>query len=253
MAYIPREIIPEISFAYGCLSNNETPLVVGLVGSHAYGLANDDSDKDYLGVHYVDTEKLFGLGANELTSTTRTDSLPDFASHEILKFIRLTMGGNPTVSELLWLEKYEYISFEFEELIAIRTSFLCTKKVKASYGGYVLQQAKRLMNRLDAGKDGFDPDLRKRTRKHARHCVRLLMQCETLLRTGHLEVNVSDAKDEIFQIGEKAETDPLTFYNFVEEKVKQLDNINSVLPDHIDRERIENWLINFREEKYATQ
>jgi predicted nucleotidyltransferase len=246
MAYVPRDIIPGIEFAYGSLTNDETPLVVGLLGSNAYGLAHADSDMDYHGIHYVKTEKLYGLGVKDLIETTRVDHLPDFSSHEIFKYIRLALGGNPTILETLFLDEYLYISDEFKDLREMRMKFLSTKKVKAAYTGYVLHQAKRLHTRRESGTYGFDPDLKKRTRKHARHCFRLLMQAEALLATGQLVIDVSDAREEIFAAGELAETNEAEFLDFITKRVALVDDIKSVLPDHPDRDAIQDWLIEFR-------
>lgn len=243
MAFVKRDMIPGIEFAYGSLTNDETPLVVGILGSTAYGLATEHSDVDYLGVHYVATNKLYGLGVKDLLETSRVGFLPDYTSHEIFKFIRLALGGNPTILEVLFLDKYEYISPEFEQLHEIRHSFLSTKKVKAAYTGYVLHQAKRLVNRNGRG---FDSDLAKRTQKHVRHCARLLMQAEAALLTGEIVIDVSDARDEIFEIGELAENNEEKFLEFIKRRVEYIDNLKSVLNDKPDRNSIEKWLINFR-------
>jgi predicted nucleotidyltransferase len=246
MAFAPREMVPGIDFVYGALSPSETPLVVGLVGSVAYGLDVSDSDKDYLGVHYVDVTRLYGFGAVDLLKTSRVRGGPDFCSHEIHKFLTLALGCNPTVIELLFLDDYEYVSSDFLELIEMRSAFLSTKKVRNAYGGYVLGQAKRLKSRVDSGLEGFDPDLKKRTKKHARHCFRLLFQCEALLRTGEVVIDVSDIREEIFEAGEICVRDESAFFDLIVEKVRSLDSVESVLPLYADRDRIEDWLIEFR-------
>lgn len=245
MAFVKRDMVPGIEFVYGSLTASESPLVVGILGSTAYGLATEHSDVDYLGVHYVATDKLYGLGVKDLLETTRVGFLPDYSSHEIFKFVRLALGGNPTILEVLFLDKYEYISPEFEKFREIRHAFLSTKKVKAAYTGYVLHQAKRLVNRNGRG---FDPDLAKRTQKHARHCCRLLMQAEAALLIGEIVIDVSQARDEIFEIGEMAETNEEKFLEFVQDRVEKIDNLDSVLADKPDRELIEKCLIEFRME-----
>ena len=248
MAHVNREMVGDgaVDFVYGALTLDETPLVVGLVGSVAYGLDTAESDKDYLGVHCVSVDKLYGFGAVDLLKTSRIGSVPDFCSHEIYKFLTLALGCNPTVLEMLFLDEYEYVSGEFLELVEMRDCFLSVKKIRAAYGGYVLGQARRLCSRVDSGLEGFDPDLKKRTKKHARHCFRLLFQCEALLRTGELVIDMSDARDEIFSAGDLCVKDEHEFYNFIESKVKELDLIESDLPLEADRGTIEEWLIEFR-------
>ncbi len=194
----------------------------------------------------MDVTRLYGFGAVDLLKTSRVRGGPDFCSHEIHKFLTLALGCNPTVIELLFLDDYEYVSSDFLELIEMRSAFLSTKKVRNAYGGYVLGQAKRLKSRVDSGLEGFDPDLKKRTKKHARHCFRLLFQCEALLRTGEVVIDVSDIREEIFEAGEICVRDESAFFDLIAEKVQGLDLVESVLPLYADRDRIEDWLIEFR-------
>ncbi len=75
--------------------------MAGIVGSTAYGLAGPGSDVDRLGMFAVRTETLHGLHPP-------TESVvavnPDRTLHEVRKYARLALGGNPTVSELMWLD-----------------------------------------------------------------------------------------------------------------------------------------------------
>ncbi|MEM7095550.1 MAG: hypothetical protein AAF567_21285 [Actinomycetota bacterium] len=86
--------------------------------------------------------------------------------------------------------RIEVLDPRIEPLVAIRSRLLGQRTVRASYTGYAVAQARRLANRQAEGRKGFNSDLAKRTAKHARHCFRLMLQAEQLLRTGEVTVDV---------------------------------------------------------------
>src|SRR5690242_18226677 len=80
-----------------------TPLITGVVGSQAYGLAGPDSDTDLLSVSAAPTTEFHGLNPPWAKRATRVSHSPDITVHEVGKFISLCLSANPTVNELLWL------------------------------------------------------------------------------------------------------------------------------------------------------
>lgn len=169
---------------------HERALLGGVVGSTAYGLAGPSSDEDRLGIYAASFEELASLhpplGRRD-SSVVSTD--PDVTQHEALKFCQLALGCNPTVLELLWLERYEVSTRQGEDLVLARQAFLSQKHVRNAYLGYATQQFNRLRVRDDGS---FSSDLRKRTAKHARHLLRLLHQGVELYSTGRLTLKLSD-------------------------------------------------------------
>src|ERR1044072_586656 len=85
--------------------NQLSVLLLGVIGSTAYGLAGPDSDVDRLGVFAVPTVELHGL---ERPAESKVTYEPDVTLHEAAKFCRLALAGNPTVTELLWLPSRLY-------------------------------------------------------------------------------------------------------------------------------------------------
>jgi predicted nucleotidyltransferase len=156
-------------------------LLAGVVGSTAYGLAHEGSDVDVLGMFAAPTEEWHGL-CPPRESLVGTD--PDRTFHEAGKALRLLLGSNPTVSELLWLERYDVRTPLGDELVGLRGSLLSERGVRDAYLGYAGQQFRKLLTR--------GPDVRGRAAKHARHLVRLLRQAEQLHRTGALTVRLDD-------------------------------------------------------------
>lgn len=221
-------------------------LLSGIVGSTAYGLATEDSDVDRLGVYAVDTEKLFGLHPPKESVVTTN---PDMTHHEVGKWCRLALGGNPTVMELVWLPEklYEVRTDLGEELINIRSAFLSAKRVRNAYFGYAAQQFRKLEARGDGT---FGPDLAKRTAKHARHMYRLLAQGYSLWATGHLTVELPNP-DIVMSFGTAVSMGDLQWARKLLAGYEHaFDTVPTVLPEAPDETLVERWLLAVRESYY---
>lgn len=218
-------------------------ILEGVTGSKAYGLDTDKSDTDIKGVYLLPTRTVLAIGFNQ-EHTTKDHVDPDWVYHELGKFMKLVLNGNPTVTELLYLNEYTVYSPIAQILVANRDAFLSTKAVMNAYRGYAFSQAKKLNNRTEQGLDGYDSSLKNRFAKHTRHCFRLLMQARQLLETGTLDVRVTpEQRAYLFEMGEK------TADEVVNEFMKQdaeFDSIKSVLPDEPDMDKLNEMLYKIR-------
>lgn len=217
------------------------PILTGIVGSTAYGLAGPDSDVDTLGIFAHPTEGFFGLSKLEESKTT-TD--PDITMHEAAKYCRLALQGNPTVMELMWLprELYTFESYHGIALTRIRRAFLSAPRVRDAYLGYATQQFRK----LEARGGTFSSDLRNRTAKHARHLLRLLNQGSMLYLTGHLDIRVSNPAG-YHEFGNDVASGNIERARDILRATEDLFNENtSPLPDKPDVEPVEEWLQNVR-------
>ncbi|MGV9564152.1 nucleotidyltransferase domain-containing protein [Streptomyces sp. NPDC003480] len=222
-------------------------LLCGIVGSTAYGLAREGSDVDRLGVFAAPTERLHGL---HLPKESHVTTAPDRTLHEAAKWCRLALGGNPTAMELVWLpaELYEVRTPLGEELIGIRGSFLCAKRVRDAYLGYATQQFRR----LDARGGGPLPaDLHARVAKHARHLKRLCHQGLELYTTGRLTIRV-ESPEEYHDFGERVAADPSVALPVLRFYESAFDETPGVLPERPDEAPAEAWLRRVRAHFYAT-
>lgn len=221
----------------------ENIILEGITGSTAYGLATENSDVDIKGVYLLPTRTILSIGFDP-QKTTKDNTDPDWVYHEVGKFMKLVMSGNPTVTELLYLEEYTQMTPIGQMLIDNRSAFLSTKAVTNAYSGYAFSQAQRLNNRTAQGMEGYDSSLKNRFAKHTRHCFRLLMQARQLLETGTLDVRVTPKEREyLFAMGEK------TADEVVEEFMRQdteMKNVKSVLPDEPDMEKLNQLLYDIR-------
>lgn len=198
------------------------PILVGVVGSHAYGLATDDSDIDYRGCFVQSQFQRNGFGES---SETYDRLKPDVCLHELYKFMKLAASGNPNILEMFWLPENHYVKLKpaGKDLIYHRDLFL-SQKVRLTYGGYAMSQIKRLEQRGDGS---FSSKLRKRYSKHARHCFRLLNQGAEILATGNLTVRVKDPA-KLFEIGELP---PEKLKELFDQEFERFNAIESSLPE----------------------
>lgn len=218
-------------------------ILEGVTGSVAYGLNTENSDVDIKGVYLLPTTKVLALKFNP-EKTTIDHTNPDWVYHEVGKFMKLVLGGNPTVTELLYLHEYTELDPIGQALIDNRELFLSTDSVMKAYRGYALSQAMRLNNRTDQGLDGYASALKNRFAKHTRHCFRLLLQARQLLETGTLEIKVTPQQREwLFEMGEQ---DADTVVSKFMEMDKEFDNIKSVLPNKPDIKSLNEILYQIR-------
>lgn len=215
-------------------------LLKGVVGSHAYGLNHAGSDIDTLGVFAASPRDFWRLRAPRQTFVQNE---PDITMHEIGKFISLALKCNPTVLELLWLDEYVEQDSWGQRLVDIRRCFLSEPFVRGAFGGYAVQQARRLERRNAEGKEGFASDVKQRTAKHARHCFRLLRQGAELLASGDMTLKVSDP-ERLFELGEQSVPEIVAAF---EDEYARFHSIISVLPQEPSRGFVERTLMRMRE------
>ncbi|MDX3530025.1 nucleotidyltransferase domain-containing protein [Streptomyces sp. ID05-39B] len=222
-------------------------LLSGVVGSTAYGLAHAGSDVDRLGLYAAPTEELHGLHPPQ---ESHVSTAPDRTLHEAAKWCRLALGGNPTVTELVWLpdELYEVRTPLGDELMDIRETFLSARRVRDAYLGYATQQFRRLLGRGDGS---FSADTRKRTAKHARHLKRLCAQGYELYTTGKLSIRVDDPES-FHRFGEQVADDPETALPLLRRYETAFEEAHSVLPEQPDERAADAWLRKVRRNFYPS-
>lgn len=211
------------------------PVLVGVGGSHAYGLATVDSDIDYRGCYVAPTRDFFHLTTPQETYD-RHD--PDIALHEVGKLLRLASAANPTVLEVFYYSDYPVRTDVGDLLIENRNLFV-TSKIRTTHIGYARAQFERLKRRQNS----FSADTAKRTEKHARHLLRLVRQAERALTTGDFDIAALD-RDEIFAFGE-LEHSKMVYR--AEREIERVENVESVLPPEPDMKAIDDLLVEIRE------
>ncbi|MBW4561611.1 MAG: nucleotidyltransferase domain-containing protein [Mojavia pulchra JT2-VF2] len=129
----------------------ERTILIGLAGSHGYGLNRPESDFDYRGVFIAPKRYYLGFDRIEQKDTgwdepgmfPFLDSNKDTVIYELKKILQLLAGANPNVLELLWLRNYPVLTTVGQKLINHKQLFL-SKKVKHTYSGYAFAQIKKM-------------------------------------------------------------------------------------------------------------
>jgi hypothetical protein len=225
------------------MSIRDKILLQGVVGSQAYGLATESSDVDRLGVYAADPLFLLDLTRTKPEEDSYVTKSPDSTLHEAKKLCRLALNGNPTASEIMWLDDYEIRSEFGDYLIEIRRSFLSATRIRYGYLGFATSQLKRFF--------GYDRETeggRKHAAKNARHLWRLLYQGYRAYLGDDIIVRLPEhAAKEAKEFGVRAaagETELV--YHELNRYEMLFDSIRSPLPELPDNSRAREWLIDLR-------
>ena len=214
-------------------------ILKGVGGSTAHGLSTPDSDVDMLGVFAYPTESFWELQRPQESIVTTE---PDYASHELEKFLRLAMSGNPTMLEMLYLDEYvEKEEYWGNRLIFLRTHIVSAEAVRKSYIGYAysqLQKAARHLETIDQGQ----PIRRSSSRKNIRHLFRLMEQGFDLYTKGRFYIRVKNP-------AEYAAIEDMTMVE-IEQKFSKLRerfySATTCLPESPDYKFIGDYLRDYR-------
>lgn len=219
-----------------------TTILVGIVGSRAYGLDHEDSDTDRMGVFAHDTIDLLGLDAPEMVQREQVPGSDDLVLHELAKFLKLVLRCNPTATELLWLPD-ELIEVQTEagrRLRSMKNLFLTAEAVRSSYLRYAHDQARRIARPFET------PGRRE---KAARHTWRLVHQGCQLWTSGVLRVRLSaDQAEECLDFGSRVGAgDTSAIDRLLAEADRRFDSAPSLTMDP-DRARqvTDSWLKDYR-------
>lgn len=120
-------------------------ILLTLGGSHAYGTNVETSDVDVRGCALNSKSDILGLSNFEQVVNNITDT----TVYSINKLVSLLVDCNPNTIELLGCkpEHYLFLSKEGKQLIENRDMFL-SQRAFARFGGYAIQQLRRLENAL---------------------------------------------------------------------------------------------------------
>lgn len=201
-----------------------------ITGSKAYGLDTPQSDTDSMGVFVAPTLDVAGLDWNQ-HKETRSDASPvgdDHSYHEVGKFLRLTLKGNPTLIELYFMQEHQITTLTEwgERLLALRSHVVSEETVRKSYHGYAYAQMREYQNRPNPKE------------KMARHCLRIARQAVEILTTGNASVRVAD-RQEYFDLTKMSKLDMI---EKLEREVDKIRTCNSVIRETPDREAVAHFL-----------
>jgi predicted nucleotidyltransferase len=215
-------------------------ILLGRVGSYAYGTNTPKSDVDYMGIGLAPVNYYLG---NDNFNTTYEFNLCENEQgtiYELQKFINLCISCNPNVIPLLFLNNYVKVTKFTNALLRDKDLFI-TKRAYATFVGYAKAQLSKAAHKV-TGRLGnhrkelvteFGYDV-----KAAFHTIRLLRMAKEILEIGQVNVFRNDAA-ELIEIRKGS----LTWDQFLEMaevlnvEVEQVYK-NSFLPENPDMDKI---------------
>jgi len=206
-----------------------------VVGSRAYGLAEEDSDCDRRGVFLPPAELHWSLyGVPEQLEDQETEE----CYWELEKFLVLALKANPNILECLWTPIVEEAKPVARELLDMRECFL-SKVVYQTYNGYVISQFKKL-----------EQDLRNRGEiklKHAMHLIRLLISGVVALREKRIMVDVAGHRDRLLAVRRgEMQWDEINSWRLGLHKDFEAAFKATDLPERPDYDRANDYLVRAR-------
>lgn len=219
-------------------------LILGQVGSKAYGTSTPESDDDYMGVVcaplscYMGLDKWANDGSMEIKRAQGAEV--DAVVYDIRKFFKLCLAFNPHVIPLLYLrdEDYRYLHPVGKRIISCRHIFE-SKRALNTFVGYARGQISNVQRGI-TGKYGekrkklieeFGYDV-----KFAYHTIRLLGMIQEFFEIGEMTFHRGSDVEFLMEIrrGEVAQGEFFQIADALMDQVTFAFNKATWLPDEPD-------------------
>lgn len=166
-------------------SEGRPPLVFWQTGSHAYGIADQESDLDIKGVWSWNLDQMMSL-------IKWPDSIdikePDMHAFEIKKFVRLAAQSNPNMIELLFAPVI--MTWNNGDLLLKNKHLFLTTNIADVFGHFSRSQLHELANKFTDN----DTAVRKR-KKAVMHILRTLENAEGFLLGTKNNIRANDPEN----------------------------------------------------------
>jgi hypothetical protein len=209
-------------------------ILKALVGSHAHGLASEESDRDYRRVFVIPTEDIFHVGF-KYPAIRWTQSDNDETAWEIGHFLLLATQAHPLILEALVAPVITADSWG-EQLRALLPAMWSPQKAFEAFTNYANNQRTKLLDKKD-----------ERPAKYAAAYIRVLYNLCELLASGSFHVRIADttAGERLARI-KKGEYRLGDVMDWGEELTQQAQQLAAVRPDESDLPRINAFLVAIR-------
>ena len=243
-----------------------------LMGSMAFGVASDDSDRDVYGFAIPPKEDLFPHLAGEIvgfgtprkpfacfhqTHIRDPEALGgrgveyDLTIYSIARYFTLCMECNPNAIDSLFTAQECVLSLtKVGAMVRDSRKIFLHKGIWTRFKAYAYAQLHKMESKAPIGKRvqirerfGFDV-------KYAYNLVRLLYECEQLLMFGDMDLRRDREHLKAIRRGDVKVED---IRSWASDKEKQLEKLylESQLPDRPSETTIRNLLMNCLEEHYG--
>jgi hypothetical protein len=216
-----------------------TPIFAMVAGSYCYGTNGPTSDVDFKAVYVVPVSELVGL---HTPADAVTGKDPDCEAHEVGKFCRLLLKGNPGMIEMVFNKRFAYVTEAWQELRENAVKFL-SKRTVQQYLGYCGGQLHRLKAHQSVHTAGGEAN-----GKWAYHIVRLVWEAELIAFGSQPKVYWGDENKLLMDIRAGWVCIDIVV-NEVREKMDKVEGHltdGCKLPDEGDAEWLNKWLLRVR-------
>lgn len=217
-------------------------------GSHMYNCADVESDVDFLAVYQWPTKDLVGLMK---PPEVLTNKQPDWQAHEIGKFCRMLMKGNPSIVECLFTDALYDMKDAFRSLRWMRDEFL-NQVTLEQYMGYANGQ----LARMKSHKSLHTASGRYNT-KWAYHLIRLLLDAEAIVNENAPSVQKTGQDLVLLKNIRAGVYSPEEVENLFTEKMTYIEARakpgRAVLKKAANYAKIDKWLKNLRMSRWVEE
>jgi uncharacterized protein len=243
-----------------------------IMGSVAYGVSSDTSDMDIYGFCTPKKETVFPHLAGEIlgfgTQIPRFDQWQkhhvfdqsqlagkgrtyDFTVFSIVRYFQLLMDNNPNVIDSIFTPQECILHItEVGTMVREARHMFLSQQMYPKFKGYAYAQLHKMTSKEPTGKRvaireefGFDV-------KFAYHLVRLLNECEQLLKFGTLDLRQNNEQLKAIRRGEVPEED---IRKWASDKEKQLEQLytETKLPVKPNETQLKELLLRCLEHHYG--
>jgi len=240
-----------------------------IMGSHAYGVENADSDYDVYGfaippksIVFPHTNGIiqgFGYQGEKFNEFQQhhikaNNTEYDFTVYNVVKYFNLCMNNNPNMLDSLFTPRHCVIhSTHVSELLRSQRKQFLHKQCYEKYKGYAYSQMGKIRDKVNSSNpkraktiEDFKYDV-----KFAYQLVRLLNECEQILVERDLDLQRNREQLKSIRRGEWTIAQLEDYFN---NKSLILENLyaKSTLPDEADESVIKQLLMNCLEIHYGS-
>lgn len=242
-----------------------------IMGSEAYGCANDYSDRDLYGFCIPPKEYVFPHTAGEIlgfsTPKYRFDQFNteksvldgetsyDIQMYSIIKYFKLVTDNNPNMIDSLFVPERCITQLSaIAKLVRDKREMFLHKGLYHKFCGYAHSQMHKIKikspepgSKRAASVEKYGYDV-----KFAYHVVRLMMECEQALTLGTIDLERDRELYKAIRRGEWTEPQVVEFLTEKENALRRVYDTNDTLPYKPDEDKITQLLLNCLEEFYGS-
>lgn len=230
-----------------------------VIGSTIHGLVvNSTDDLDLMGVLLEAPPQILGMGEpfEQHTWRTQPEGHPsgpgdvDLTVYGLRKYLRLACNGNPTVLNLLFVPpSFRHIDSALAEELRSLTPHIVSKEAGKRYFGYMTAQRERLLGIRGQKRSGYTRRLKYQSEsgfdtKYAMHLCRLAVQGIELLQRGKITFPIPEPDHSMLleiRYGRWSLDEVVEWSQILQKTLREAEE-SSPLPEHPDRETVNNWL-----------